>query len=581
MKAAAVALVAVMCCVMLMSCSDSGDATVTLNLKFPENVSVLRQAPDSLIDRFLRFFSSPAEAASIIDVRSVAVRISGPGMDAFEKKYTADTLTVVFAVEAGKDRTFLVKAYNGSGQVIYAGSTTVDLKAGEARLLIITLAGTLRMVEDINTTVDVGNPLYTDSSSPGEMTEYDGRFYFAAYTDTYGTELWVYDPAADTVELAADIFSGTSSSSPSELTVFNGLLYFTAADADANTELWSYDGVNDPVVHEVNASGSSSPANLTVVNNMLFFSASDGSSMQEPFVCVGSAEPALVYDIVSGYDSFPFGFCELDGRVFYFADSTGSGYNYTYLYEYNGVNVAPTSYLITYATTTSIDTSSSPVLFNDRLYFVYYDSMIDPYYCLYSFDGIAVEQILPTQFSMYNTSNQKNLAELNGRLYFPVYEGSYGNELWSYDGIAPMVQDENFVRESDIYAGVGNSTPDYVTAVDGMLYFETRIDDGSEPYFYSCNPATGDFLQIKQEYVSNIRGFNSVVAVEFGSDNKQVWIYDPSREVSDGVNPYQLEINSLFSESSAEIIAIDGNRLYLSANDVLHGTELWVYDYYK
>lgn len=109
-----------------------------------------------------------------------------------------------------------------------------------------------------------------------------------------GRELWVYDPAVsddggtahnERFSLVADINNGTGNSSPTQLTEFNGKLYFAASTATLGYELYVYDGVAAPVratTSELRV-GASDPAisNLFVFGDYLYFTATDGTNGTE------------------------------------------------------------------------------------------------------------------------------------------------------------------------------------------------------------------------------------------------------------------------------------------------------------
>jgi ELWxxDGT repeat protein len=67
------------------------------------------------------------------------------------------------------------------------------------------------------------------------------KVFFSALGSGQGFELWVYSAGAASV--FADICSGSCSSSPTQLTAWNGFLYFAAAGDGSDSELWRTDGV--------------------------------------------------------------------------------------------------------------------------------------------------------------------------------------------------------------------------------------------------------------------------------------------------------------------------------------------------
>jgi len=101
----------------------------------------------------------------------------------------------------------------------------------------IPLSGTLSGY-NLSLTADI-NP--TGDSYPYDLVEVNGKIYFGAAQSEGDYELWVYDPALGTVDLAADIWPGPQSSDPYALIAIGDKLYFAADAPGLGYELWSYD----------------------------------------------------------------------------------------------------------------------------------------------------------------------------------------------------------------------------------------------------------------------------------------------------------------------------------------------------
>src|SRR5262249_6239465 len=100
-----------------------------------------------------------------------------------------------------------------------------------------TAAGTV-MVKDINPG--------SAASTPGNLTNVNGRLFFSANDGTHGNELWQSDGMAAGTMMVADINPGSASSSPSNLTNFNGTLFFSANDGVHGNELWALNTTSAP-----------------------------------------------------------------------------------------------------------------------------------------------------------------------------------------------------------------------------------------------------------------------------------------------------------------------------------------------
>lgn len=96
------------------------------------------------------------------------------------------------------------------------------------------------------------------------------KVYFANYDFTYGVELYASDGSVAGTALVKDINPGFNSSSPSDLTSFDGRLYFTA-DYGFGPFLWVSDGTDAGTKQVKPATQLSYYSNLVPANGKLFF----------------------------------------------------------------------------------------------------------------------------------------------------------------------------------------------------------------------------------------------------------------------------------------------------------------------
>ena len=138
----------------------------------------------------------------------------------------------------------------------------------------------------------------------------------------------------------------------------------------------------------------------------------------------------------------------------------------------------------------------------------------------------------------------------------------------------------DIARITDVNPETGDSTPSALTPINGLLYFGA-YGGGEVTYLYSYNPNTYEATPALQVVngVADIRKLGNVIAYLDAPDQDtgNVWIYDPAKPVDEGINPHSVT-NSLEID---RILLVQGNRLYLSADDGVHGIELWVYDHYE
>ncbi len=115
---------------------------------------------------------------------------------------------------------------------------------------------------------------------------YDNKIYVAGGNSETGddAELFVYDPATESLELVYNI-NPSSYSSPCNGIVYNGLLHFTADDGTNGVELWATDGTTTELVMDLNPDMSYSPVMfLTVFKGKLYMTAGNAENGYELFV---------------------------------------------------------------------------------------------------------------------------------------------------------------------------------------------------------------------------------------------------------------------------------------------------------
>lgn len=292
-------------------------------------------------------------------------------------------------------------------------------------------------VYDINTQIDGGS---TYGSMPDDFALLNGKLFFKACNGATnnGCELWFFDGAmspipAINIDMVNDIVPGTPDSFIDSITLFNGKLYFGANDATFGNELWWYDGTtptasrpaNLDVVYNINTGASpSTPKNLVVYDNRLIFSADDGVDGVEVWYYDGTPSPILgvnigkVGDINPGIsDSFPKGFIEHNGRLFFAAMTNADGEE------------------------------------------------------LWVYDGTGSPYMAADIQAGAGSSNPSYMTRFGPHLFFTATTTEYGTEVHGYNDM-----DNSSFRLTDINSGPAGSMPEFLTEFNGRLYFSA--DDG-------------------------------------------------------------------------------------------------------
>ena len=157
----------------------------------------------------------------------------------------------------------------------------------------------------------------------GSTIPYNGEvlLYMNYSTDdaSTGTELYKYDPSAQTFSLVKDVNPGSGNGSISDFVAFNSLIYF-----EGNDQLWFTDGTTPgtDTVAEFDAQNLSDPSNLYNWNGVLYFEAETQNDGDELFKYNPTTNAITQLSNTSGAneDHDPEDFVALNGFLYYAAE---------------------------------------------------------------------------------------------------------------------------------------------------------------------------------------------------------------------------------------------------------------------
>ena len=369
-------------------------------------------------------------------------------------------------------------------------------------------------------------------SNPSQFVNVNGTLFFSANDGTNGTELWQSDGTSAGTTLVKDIVTGIGGSAPSYLTNVNGTLFFRATDGKNGTELWQSDGTSagTTLVKDIfSGGGSSSPYSLTNVNGTLFFTGNDGTKGPELWQSDGtSAGTRLVKDISSGSDgSKPRYLTNVNGTLFFQGHDGVNGFE---LWQSDG-------------------TSAGTTLVKDIV-------------------------------SGYGSAIPRFLTNVNGTLFFSATDGVNDVndfELWQSDGTSAGT-----TLVKDIVSGSGNSSPSFLTNVNGTLFFTAFDDTNGQELWQSDGTSTGTKLvkdiisgsdSSNPFYLTNVNGTLFFTSND-GTSGNELW-------QSDGTSAGTTLVKDIRSGSVGSyprpLTNVNG-KLFFSARDGLNGNELWKAD---
>ncbi len=349
-------------------------------------------------------------------------------------------------------------------------------------------------------------------------------------------------------ELVADINDRTLDASIANLTPVNGTLFFTAFDRTHGTELWKTNGTagGTVLVADIAPGPSSSyPYNLTKVGGTLFFTAYSSAHGSELWKSDGTAEGTVLVANIrpdNGYPSgsYPSSLTAMGGSLFFTAYDNAHGRE---LWKSDGTG------------------EGTVLVANIRSDGPYYSRGSDPL----------------------------NLTALGGTLFFSAHHDDYGRELWKSDGTAEGTQLVADLRPSDSYGYPHSSTPENLTAVGGRLFFTAYDDEHGRELWKSDGTAAGTLLVADIRPTSPYSYPQSSYPLSLTAVGRMLYFTaddnEHGRELwkSDGTTAGTKLVADIFptstygyahSSAPAELVAV-GGTLFFTANDDVHGRELW------
>jgi large repetitive protein len=374
------------------------------------------------------------------------------------------------------------------------------------------------LVKDINQQADV------QGSSPTGFVGMGPYAFFAARNNTFGVELWKTDGTPAGTTMVANIGPHQSSSAPAWLTRIGDTLYF-AATVGVHRELWKTDGTEAGTVQvadiKAGSGAGSEPAELTNYRGTLFFTADDGSPGRQLWKSDGTA--AGTVKLTNGVGTFGLPWASnlavAAGTLFFI----GGGE----LLKIDGTD-AGTVRMTDVAGPLGLGQSIVAAGVNE-LFFTAHDPVAGPR--LWKTDGTA-EGTVPV--AAVNVSNfGGGPIVVGGTLFFGSTDPDHGTELWRSDGT-----EAGTVLIADINLGPAGSNPSELTHMGGLVFF--TADDG---------------LSGRELWKTDGTAAGTTLVAEIGP------------------GPFPMHRTAGLSH-----LAVAGERLYFTAEDGVHGLELWTTD---
>ncbi len=442
--------------------------------------------------------------------------------------------------------------------------------------------------------------------------------FFTAETEEAGTELWISDGAPSNTRLIEDLYAGMEGSEISTLIPVGSKLYFDADDKAVGQELRRYDFEDEEIrlVSDINSSssGSSWPSDFYQLNDKLIFSAFVDCIGRELFSTEGSAlSTTLLNDFLKGKEFGPFFYLqELNGKLYFPITNTFGTYS---AYWSTDGTMDGTSYAFDSAIGHEDDFQFISILgmLKDRLYALATVPEAEVGVALYSSNGSdeGTEFLKTIYTSVGTVSGSFLFYNLRDEvLIFEVSSNGLENGLWRTDGTAAgtfMLQGGDFskfkvVDDNLYYLKRESATKRSFWKTDGTVNGITRISPDQAQFsvidhidlngsIYFITEILGLVTMVKSDgtidgiediespifnWVSDMvtLGDQVIISAETDDEGYELWVYD-----SVDNEWRQLVINPGIGNSN---FVIEGtvfeDKFYFTANDGVHGDELWVTD---
>jgi ELWxxDGT repeat protein len=407
--------------------------------------------------------------------------------------------------------------------------------------------------------------------------------YFSAFDGVHGIELWKTDGTELGTVMVKDIKSNNSFPNGDYITKFAAIgstVYFVLETEEEGSEIWMSDGteMGTVILDDINSgSEGSNPKYLTVLGSDLFFSADDGTDGIELWKSDGTeGNSTLVKDIHDSLGSEPRNLAVFGGNLYFGARDSANGFE---LWKSDGTEVG-TNMLKDITGDSSNGNPGNFFEFSGHLYFS--ARTVDEGTELWKTDGTEGGTIMVEDINDGGDSFPRSFAVLGGSLFFVANDGVNGRQVWETDGsstteLLKIVSED----DEDIPILLSDGANLYFYAYDDTNGFEPRISDGTN----AGTSLLKDTVPENQEELifNSFIAYNGLIYFSFIDDEEELEPFGAYGEPwsSDGTEEGTIqfiELNSKTGSSYPNNFTNLNGKLLLTANDGVHGDELWVSD---
>ncbi len=328
---------------------------------------------------------------------------------------------------------------------------------------------------------------------------------------------------------------------------------------------------------------------MTPVGDRLFFFADDGWHGREVWTSDGTAAGThLVKDIWPGsngqLEAYPM--TALGNRVVFIAADALSSFG---LWISDGTE-AGTHLLAANTNPRSVGDRPSLATEGSAVYFVGYDALHGRE--LWVTDGTtAGTRLVADIFPGSNDSAISSLIGLGDALFFRASDGVHGLELWVSDGTAAGT-----TMVKDIQGGAGSGLPHGMTAVGDTLFFIATdgsayqygyglwASDGTGPGTYRVSNIWPWYIYPEYGiYIPGIKALNALgdtllFTADDGVHGDELWASDGTASGTRMVVDIAPGVYPAIQGAGPTFLTVMRDMLFFYADDYVHGRELWASD---
>lgn len=345
----------------------------------------------------------------------------------------------------------------------------------------------------------------------------DKRLFFVATDETHGAAIWVCDMNAG--PRAQCLWTGTGDDLSGHLTVAGDTLYFLADDAADQEQLWKYTGTGDPSPVNLGTAEYGSPDDLTAAGNQLYFS---------------------VWD---------------------------KAHNKLVLLKIDGLTEGPQAVGVELDRDRNFKLILLPAGKNLFIISDYYTGG----FTLWCHDGDGTQ--LVQDFPKDEYTDPLQFATTGDDLYFSASDTACRCSLWHSDGtvctrLIDDIDPQDYVKGTDLAMTIAGERLYFSGHKDGKCLLWSIVD--GTPELLDLHPA-GNFDISSM----SAAGDTLILTAHDGVHGEELWTSDGT---ADGTTLIR-DINRFYGDYAygdhIELQIDQRGRLYLAADDGIHGKELW------